>query len=210
MSLTLTWLGHASFVLAGARRVYIDPWKIDGGDPADVVVVTHSHYDHLSAEDVAKIAGDHTVILAPPDAASQLAGDVRVMAPGERFALDDIAVQGVAAYNIGKKFHPKDKRWLGAIVEMDTLRVYNAGDTDVIPEMQQLGAIDVALLPVGGTYTMDATEAAQAARQINPRHAIPYHWGDIVGSDADAQAFADACDCPVTILKPGESVVLAE
>ena len=210
MALELTWLGHASFVLDGAQRVYIDPWKLSGGDPADVVVVTHSHYDHLSVDDVTKVLADHTVVLASLDAAAQLAGDVRVLQPGQRVALDQVTIEGVAAYNIGKKFHPKGNRWLGAIIEMDTLRVYIAGDTDVIPEMQQLGAIDVALLPVGGTYTMDATEAAQAARQINPRRAIPYHWGDIVGSDADAQAFADAADCPVTILQPGESTTLAE
>jgi len=210
MALTLTWLGHASFVLAGTRRVYIDPWKLADGELADVVVVTHSHYDHLSMQDVAKVSGDHTVILAPPDAAGQLAGDVRVLAPGQRVELDEVTVQGVAAYNIGKKFHPKGNRWLGVILEMDAMRIYTAGDTDIIPEMQQLGAIDVALLPVGGTYTMNATEAAQATRQINPRRAIPYHWGDIVGTDADAQAFADAVDCPVTILHPGESVELVE
>lgn len=210
MALTLTWLGHASFMLESTRRVYVDPWKLGDGEPADVVVVTHSHYDHLSMQDVAKVSGDHTVILAPPDAAAKLAGDVRVLVPGQRVELDEVTVEGVAAYNIGKKFHPKGNRWLGVIIEMDALRIYNAGDTDVVPEMQQLGAIDVALLPIGGTYTMDATEAAQAARQINPRRAIPYHWGDIVGTDADAQAFADACDCPVSILKPGDSVELAE
>ena len=210
MALTLTWLGHASFMLEGSKRVYIDPWKLDGGEPGDVVVVTHSHYDHLSVADVATVSGDTTVILAPADAAAQLAGDVRVLQPGQRVELDEVVVEGVAAYNIGKGFHPKDKRWLGVIVEMDALRIYNAGDTDVIPEMQQLGAIDVALLPVGGTYTMNATEAAQAVRQLNPRRAIPYHWGDIVGTDADAQAFDQDTDCPVTILQPGESVELAE
>ena len=117
-------------------------------------------------------------------------------------------MSGVAAYNPGKQFHPKANNWIGFVIEVGSKRIYYAGDTDLTDEMKSLKEIDIALLPVGGTYTMDATEAAEATKYIKPERAIPYHWGDIVGERADAKAFAEAAKCEVLILSAGETIGL--
>jgi len=209
MSVEITWIGHASFRIAGGGAVvYVDPWKLpDAPHDADVVVVSHSHYDHLSAEDVAKVAKDDTTIVAPHDAAAKLAG-AHAVDPGEAIAIHDVTVEAVAAYNVGKPFHPRGNRWIGAVVTIAGRRIYYAGDTDLIDEMSDLTDIDLALLPVGGTYTTTAAEAARACESIGCAAAVPYHWGDIVGSAADAQAFVDAAGCHATLLLPGESLTL--
>ena len=206
MGVHLTWIGHASFRLAGERVVYIDPWKIDSAPrDGDLVIVSHGHHDHFSAEDVEKVAADNGEVIAPADVVADF-GRGRAARPGEGFAVAGVEVQTVAAYNPAKTFHPRSSGGLGVIVTMDAARVYYAGDTDLIDEMSELGEIDVALLPVGGTYTMDAAEAAEACRRIAPKLAIGYHWGDIVGGRADADAFAAAAPCEVKLLLPGESV----
>jgi L-ascorbate metabolism protein UlaG (beta-lactamase superfamily) len=117
-------------------------------------------------------------------------------------------VSGVAAYNPGKQFHPKANNWVGFVIEVGSKRIYYAGDTDLTDEMKSLKEIDVALLPVGGTYTMNATEAAEATKHIKPKQAIPYHWGDIVGDRADAEKFANTVECETKILTPGETITL--
>ncbi len=207
MSAEIKWLGHASFRISGGGSVvYIDPWKIDGspGD-ADVVFVSHSHFDHLSAEDIAKVSKDGTTLLASADAAAQIPG-AKTLSPGDGEQAGGVAIEAVPAYNVGKDFHPRGNDWLGAVIELDEKRIYYAGDTDVIDEMSALENIDVALLPVGGTYTMNASEAAEACKSIGCKSAIPYHWGDIVGSDEDARSFGDAAGCNVHVLNPGEAV----
>ena len=209
MSVTITWLNHATFRIEADRTIYIDPWKLPGGSKkADVVIISHAHYDHCSSQDVAAIRTPQTVILAPPDAAGQLGGNVTRLGPRQRHELPGLIVEAVPAYNPNKKFHPKANNWIGVVVHVGGKRIYYAGDTDQIPEMANLGQPDLALLPVGGTYTMNATEAAAACNVIQPKQAVPYHWGDIVGSAGDAQKFADQAPCPVTILQPGESVQL--
>ncbi|MBA7699999.1 hypothetical protein ES703_108705 [subsurface metagenome] len=115
---------------------------------------------------------------------------------------------GVAAYNPNKQFHPKERNWVGFIVEIGSKRIYYAGDTDLTEEMKALKDIDIALLPVGGKYTMNGTEAAEAARHIKPKLAIPYHWGDIVGSRNDAEQFANLAESNVKILTAGETMGL--
>ena len=210
MAVEVTWLGHASFRIACAEGVaYIDPWKLSQprGD-ADVVIVSHSHYDHCSPADVAAVCGEKTLVLAPPDAAAKLSG-ARAVAPGQRIQAGKLVVETVAAYNIAKAFHPKANGWIGAVVCAEGKRIYYAGDSDRIGEMARLGSIDLALLPVGGTYTMGADQAAQACRDIGCKLAVPYHWGDIVGSRADAERFAALLDCcPARILQPGQSLTL--
>lgn len=205
MAAEIKWLNHASFRLAAESVVYIDPWKISGR-PADanVVFISHAHYDHCSADDVKKVCAADAAILAPPDAAGQVGG--QPLEPGQTVQAAGVKVEAVPAYNIGKAFHPKANRWLGAVIEIGGVRVYYAGDTDRIPEMAQLADIDVALLPVGGTYTMDPSEAVLAAADIGSKAAVPYHFGDIVGSAADARKFAEAAGCTVHVLKPGEAV----
>ncbi|MCD6304359.1 MAG: MBL fold metallo-hydrolase [Planctomycetes bacterium] len=209
MPVEITWLGHASFRIQGRQAVvYIDPWKLsDSPHDADVVIVSHSHYDHLSPEDVEKVARDGTAILAPSDTAAKIPS-ARAVAPGERVTAGPVTVEAVPAYNIGKVFHRREKNWIGAVVTVDGKRVYYAGDTDLIPEMSDLADVDLALLPVGGTYTLDAAQAAEACRAIGCKLAVPYHWGDVVGSEADATAFVKAAACPVKMLRPGQSVTI--
>ena len=206
MALEITWISHASFRLAGSRVLYIDPWKISSS-PRDgnVVFVSHSHYDHCSPADVAKVRAADGVVVGPADVIEQI-GAGKVLPPGKSVEVGGVKISGVPAYNVGKAFHPKANNWLGAVIEMDAVSVYYAGDTDQVEEMQQLSDIDVALLPVGGTYTLTAAEAAKVADAIGPKAAIPYHFGDIVGSASDAEKFAAAAACKVHVLRPGQSV----
>jgi len=207
MGVTLQWLGHASFRISGAGKVvYIDPWKLKGSPhDATVVLVSHSHYDHYSAEDIEKVSGAATKLFASNDVVAKQ-GAAQAMMPGLTVEVGDLRLTGVAAYNPHKKFHPKANNWLGFIVEIASLRIYYAGDTDITEEMKALKDIDVALLPVGGTYTLNATEAAEATKYLKPKYAVPYHWGDIVGSEQDAKEFARLAGCEVKLLHPGESV----
>jgi len=198
----LTWLGHASFRIDGEKTVFIDPWKVGAPGIADMILISHSHYDHFSEEDVLRLRGNDTVVVTVSDVASRIDGKVEVVEPGGSVEIAGVMIEAPPAYNIDKQFHPKSNGWVGFVVGMGAERLYYAGDTDLIPEMEKLRDIDVALLPVGGTYTMDAGEAARAAALIKPRIAVPYHWGDIVGSSRDAQRFADLYDGRVEILQP--------
>ncbi len=210
MPVTVTWFNHASFRLADDDAVvYIDPWKISGR-PADgdLVLVSHSHHDHLSTGDVQRVSAKGAIVLGPPDVAARLPGARAVTASETVRLRPGLAVRGVAAYNVGKKFHPKANGWLGWLVELGGKHIYYAGDTDLIGEMNDLGPIDLALLPVGGTYTMDAEAAVQAVGRINPARALPYHWGDIVGGRSDADRFARALGEQAVVLDPGGSLTL--
>ena len=200
----IVWLGHDGFRIDGSKTVYFDPFKITSTRKADIILVTHEHFDHCSPEDVARVQQDDTIVVTEKDSAAKLSGDVRVVKPGEVVNIGDVTVRTVPAYNIGKQFHPKEKGWLGFIVEIDGVRVYHAGDTDFIPEMKAL-EVDVALLPVSGTYVMTADEAIEAARAIKPRAVIPMHYGAIVGDENDAESFKQALsdEIEVVILKQG-------
>jgi L-ascorbate metabolism protein UlaG (beta-lactamase superfamily) len=209
MAITLHWFGHASFRLTGSRTVFIDPWKLPAGSgTADVVIVSHSHYDHLSADDVSTIRQKDTAVFAPQDCVGKLGGKVTTISPGQSHEARGVTVEAIPAYNPNKQFHPKANGWIGVVVTLDGKRVYYSGDTDRIPEMGQLRDIDLALLPVGRTYTMDAAEAALAAAAIKPGRAVPYHWGDIVGTRKDADDFAAKAGCPVSVLSPGGDLIL--
>lgn len=210
MAVEVQWINHASFRIAGGDSVvYIDPWKLtDSPRDADVVIVSHSHHDHCSSEDIAKVSKPETTVIAPPDTVGKLRAAIAV-APGERIAIKEVTVAAVAAYNVGKAYHPADNKWIGAVVTLVGKRIYYAGDTDLIVEMDDLEEVDLALLPVGGTYTMTAAEAAQACERIGCKAAMGYHWGDIVGSIDDAEAFAKAVTCCKThLLQPGEKLVM--
>ena len=202
----IEWLNHhAAFRIVGSRKIYIDPWEIDEFEDADVILITHSHHDHCSAEDVEKLRGENTEIVAAADCAVKFKG-ARPLKPGESIKVNGVMVEAMPAYNLtrfrspGVPYHPKNMNWVGFVVEMDGLRIYYAGDTDKIPEMEKVKA-DVCLLPVGGTYTMDAVEAAEAANLINPKIAIPMHWGKIVGSEEDAKLFSSKAKVEVRILE---------
>lgn len=196
------WLGHAGFKITGRRVIYVDPYQLKFPEVGDIILITHDHYDHCSPDDVKWLRKGSTVIVAPEACASRFQGDVRVVKPGDTLTIKGTTVDVVPAYNLDKQFHPKAAGGVGYVITTaEGFRVYHAGDTDLIPEMDQIEA-DIALLPVGGTYTMDAVEAAQAANTIKPRAAIPMHWGSIVGSRKDAEKFRDLCEIEVKILKP--------
>ena len=184
------WLGHDTFRLDGPSTVYVDPWKLkDDPVPADLILVSHDHFDHFSPSDIERIVRENTAIFTTESVAEALTGDVRVLSPGQVEEAHGVRVEAVAAYNTDKEFHPKAQQHLGFIIEIEGFRIYHAGDTDLIPEMEGLEP-DVALLPVSGTYVMAPEEAAQAAERIRPGVAIPMHYGDIVGSLEDAERFA--------------------
>ncbi len=205
------WLGHDSFRIDAEKTIYIDPWQLkENVPPADLVLITHEHGDHCSPGDVAKIAGPGTVIVTNTASAMKLKSQkvqVRVVKPGDRLSINGIQLQAVPAYNLnkfrspGKPFHPKEAGHVGFIITAGGQRIYHAGDTDNIIEMDNL-KVDIALLPVSGTYVMTAEEAADAARRIAPRVAIPMHYGaGVVGTRADAERFAKLYDGQVVIME---------
>jgi len=207
MSITLQWLGHASFkIVSGDSVIYIDPWKLEDADhDGTLILVSHSHYDHYSVEDIGKaVSGDWEFIATADVVQGYGAGDV--IRPGETREFDGGKVTAVAAYNTNKEFHPKESEWVGFIIELDGKKIYYAGDTDITEEMSGLTDIDLALLPVGGTYTMTAAEAAAATAKFQPRKALPYHWGDIVGHRNDAEKFKSQSVGEVVVLQPGETI----
>ena len=200
----LAWLGHDSYRIDGDVVIYFDPYEIKTGTAADIIFISHEHFDHCSPSDVAKVQSEETVIVADRVSAKKLRGKVKTMQPGDRLTVKGVGIEAVPAYNIDKQFHPKDAGMLGFVVNIGGVRVYHAGDTDFIPEMYDIET-DVALLPVSGTYVMTADEAVEAALSINPKVAIPMHYGSIVGDKNDAEHFRDqlAGKVEVVILEKG-------
>ncbi|MFZ1947185.1 MAG: MBL fold metallo-hydrolase [bacterium] len=204
----IRWLGHAAFLVDDGKRIYIDPFQLGAGLPtADLVLITHDHSDHLSPADLKKIVGKSTIIVSIAAAKDELSklGTFKAVKPGDTLTVAGVRIEVVPAYNLKKQFHPKDKGYVGYIVHSGGRAIYHAGDTDIIPEMKSIKA-DVALLPVGGTYTMNAKEAAEAANIIKPKVAIPMHYGTLLGgnrlgSDADADTFKARAKVPVVVLK---------
>ena len=207
---SLEWLGHSGFrIRARSATIYIDPYRVPDGPKADLILVTHGHYDHFSPQDVERLSHDGTWLVAPAPVAERAQGRVVSIAPGESLELEPIPgvdVAAVAAYNTSKRdtdgrlFHPREAGCVGFDVNVRGERLYHSGDTDVIPEMDSVVGVDVALLPVSGTYTMTAGEAAEAARRIQPQVAVPMHWGEHIGTRADAEAFAGKAPVEVRIL----------
>jgi len=185
------WLGHDTFKIAGEKVIYTDPFKIKKADNADIILITHEHYDHCSPEDVKKIQKAHTVIVTVADCAKKLSGKIKIVKPGDKINVEGIEIEAVPSYNTNKQFHVKERGWVGYIFKVKGQRIYIAGDTDHIPEMKTFKEIDIALLPVSGTYVMTADEAVKAALDIKPRIAIPMHYGSIVGDKNDAKKFAE-------------------
>lgn len=184
----INWLGHDAFRIDAEKTIYIDPFGIPGGPKGDLILISHDHFDHCSPDDVAKLQHEKTVVVTEKDSARKLKGDIRIIRPGERFDYGSIRIEGIPAYNTDKPFHPRKNGWLGFVLEVEGARIYHAGDTDFIPEMKNLH-VDIALLPVSGTYVMTAEQAILAAQAIQPGLAIPMHFGAIVGGYEDAVRF---------------------
>jgi L-ascorbate metabolism protein UlaG (beta-lactamase superfamily) len=197
--ITITWLGHDTTKIKGDKVIYIDPFQLKGGEAADIVLITHEHYDHCSPEDVARIRKKDTVVIGTADVTAKYKGETKTIKAGDSVTVHGITIQAVPAYNTNKKFHPRASGWVGYVVNMNGKRVYHAGDTDRIPEMESLKDIDVALVPVSGTYVMTAEEAAEAVNRMKPKVAVPMHYGSIVGTKADAERFKNLVKAPTRV-----------
>ncbi len=205
------WLGHDGYrIESGGKTIYIDPYQISKSqhnkNDAEVVLISHNHFDHLSLDDLKHVVGKKTTIVAAKECLVQLgnsgATETKGVAPGDKLTVQGMAIEAVAAYNTNKHFHPKADGKVGFVFEIGGTRVYHTGDSDDIPEMSTVRP-DVALVPVSGTYVMTAEEAARAVNEkIRPRKlAIPMHYGLIVGSEQDAKKFQQLVRvCPVKIL----------
>ncbi|MCF7811906.1 MBL fold metallo-hydrolase [bacterium] len=200
----IKWLGHSSFKIADTKTVYIDPWKLpDGeGSDGDLILVTHDHYDHCSPPDIKKALGSGGKVLAAECCRAKYPKADVFTLPWMKQKLNDINVYVTAAYNINKKFHPKELGHVGYVIELDGVKIYHAGDCDAFPHMTDISC-DIALLPVSGTYVMSPLEAVDACEMLKPQLAIPIHWGDadVVGTRDDAERFAKLAPCEVVILE---------
>ena len=208
---SLVWLGHSGFrIRAGRAVVYVDPYRVGEGPKADVILITHGHYDHFSPQDVERLSHERTWLVGPPAVAERAGGRAISIAPGEVLEAElarGLEIAAVAAYNTskhdanGRPFHPRAAGWVGYNLNVLGERLYHSGDTDVIPEMDTVIGVDVALLPVSGVYVMTADEAAEAARRIQPQVAVPMHWGGHIGTRADATRFAEKAPVEVRIME---------
>ncbi len=210
LNLDFQRLSHDSFRIAGSKVVYTDPFRLKEQDKADIILLSHEHFDHLNREDLEKVCTPETKIFASPLCADGLKGviaaGISYLTPGGKAAADSVEIEAVPAYNVnkfrepGKAFHPQGEPRLGFVLLMNGTRVYYAGDTDFIPEMKSIHC-DIALLPVSGTYVMTPEEAAEAVGALKPKIAVPMHYGAIVGADEDARKFKSLVKtCQVEIL----------
>jgi len=201
----IKWLGHSGFLIENSKIIYIDPYQIkEDSKKADIILLTHSHYDHCSVADMQKIVKEDTKIIMTADCQSKITRfDVPIkmiiIEAGQELEFGGFAISTMPAYNVDKPFHSKEEAWVGYLIKTNDVLIYYAGDTDLIPEMQKLtgysgsGKKFVALLPVGGRFVMTAEEAAEAAKLIKPSLAIPMHYGSISGTEKDAEEFVQLC-----------------
>lgn len=210
LNLDFTRINHDTFRIAGSKVIYTDPFKVSKRDEADIVLLSHEHFDHLSLEDLEKVCSSGTTIVASP-LCEQALKQVKVkekyfIEPNGKYTVGKVMILAVPAYNLnkfrepGKPFHPQSEKGVGFVIQMDGTRVYYAGDTDAIPEMNSIQC-DIALLPVSGTYVMTAEEAVEAVKAVHPKIAVPMHYGAIVGSEDDARKFKSLVkNCEVQIV----------
>ncbi len=190
-------LCHSSIKINKEKIIYIDPFKINKSfNDAEIIFITHSHYDHYSEEDINKIKKKDTIIIAPKDVTEKLLQEgykresIITVEPNKEYKVEGIKFETVSAYNIDKQFHPKENEWVGYIIELQGIRYYIAGDTDINEDNKNVQC-DVAFVPVGGTYTMDFKEATNLINEIKPKIAVPIHYGSVVGTKQDAINFID-------------------
>ncbi|HTG47839.1 MAG TPA: MBL fold metallo-hydrolase [Actinomycetota bacterium] len=202
-----TWFRQSALLWEdGERRIYVDPWGTpEDAAPADVILITHAHGDHLQPDEIARLSTPSTKLVAPHDVARELSGDVTPVAPGESHEVSGLRFTTVPAYNVVEErleMHPKANDWVGYILELGGNVYYHAGDTDHVEELDAVKT-DVAFVPIGGTYTMDVDEAAGFVRSFTPKLAVPFHYGFVVGEAGDGARFKDAAaPVPVELLEP--------
>ncbi len=192
-------------ICAGGKTIYIDPFQMkEEFRDADLILITHDHYDHFSPEDIEKVACPGTVLVVPEkmsgkaQVVSKLVGKIMTVSPGEHREIEGLELETVPAYNIMKPFHTKGSEWVGYILIIEGKRIYIAGDTDLTKEAKEVRC-DIALVPIGGTYTMDVGKAAELINTIRPEVAIPVHYGSIVGKPSDGEAFRQKVKAPVQV-----------
>lgn len=188
-------LYHSCIRMNKEKMIYIDPYHIEKNyNDADMIFITHDHYDHYSEEDIDKVRKNNTIFIVPENLLNKLIKkgindeNIITLDPGDAENIDGIKVEAIHSYNIDKPFHPKENNWLGYVIEIDGVRYYIAGDTDITEE-NKIIKCDVAFVPVGGTYTMNFSEAAQLVNIIKPKIAVPIHYGSVVGTKQDATDF---------------------
>lgn len=188
-------LCHSSIKINKEKVIYIDPFNIDQNyNDADIIFITHNHYDHYSKEDIRKVKKESTIFVGTKDVVDELLKDgfnqdrIRIVYPNNKYLVDNINFETIPAYNTNKEFHPKESGWVGYILEIESIRYYIAGDTDITEENRKVKC-DVAFVPVGGTFTMDFKEAAKLVNEIKPKIAVPTHYGNIVGTKQDGVEF---------------------
>lgn len=207
----IKWYGHDTFAIEKDIKICIDPYKLSKSIEADLVLISHDHFDHLSLDDLKKISSDKTSIVTAKECVSKL-GNIKCreklsIEPGEEKTVNAVRIHAINAYNVDKinpdtkrPFHPKEDKKIGFLIDIKGTRIYHTGDSDLVPEMSNLQP-DILLVPVSGTYVMTAKEAAQAVEKIKPKIAIPMHYGTIVGSEDDAKEFRQLVkSCDVHIL----------
>mgnify|MGYP001077921424 FL=1 len=188
-------LYHSSIRINKEKTIYIDPFKIDRNyNDADIIFITHDHYDHYSEEDIDKVINENTVIVIPEELLTKVLkkginkNAIITVKPNQKYMVQGIKFETVPAYNTNKIFHPKENGWVGYVIEINGIKYYIAGDTDITEENKKVKC-DVAFVPVGGTYTMDFKEAAQLVNEIQPKVAVPIHYGSVVGTKQNAEEF---------------------
>lgn len=191
---------HSSIKIMKGIIIYFDPFRInEEKHDADLILITHDHYDHYSPEDIKKVIKKDTIIVAPKTI-NELNNkeNITFVEPNQTYNINGYKIDTIPAYNISKHFHPKENNWIGYIIEIDGLKYYVAGDTDITPENRQIKC-DVALIPIGGTYTMDYKEASELINIIKPKIAIPTHYGSIVGDITDGEKFKKLIDNTIDV-----------
>ena len=188
-------LYHSSIRINKEKTIYIDPFKIDRNyNDADIIFITHDHYDHYSEEDIDKVINEKTIIVIPEELLTKVLKKginkeaIITIEPNKKYMVQGIKFETIPAYNINKTFHPKENDWVGYVIEINGVKYYIAGDTDITEENKRVKC-DVAFVPVGGTYTMDFKEAAQLVNEMQPKVAVPIHYGSVVGTKQDAEKF---------------------
>lgn len=196
----ITVLFHSSIKINKGKVIYIDPFKINRSyNDADIIFITHDHYDHYSEEDIDKVRKNNTIIVIPKELLTKLLGKgikqeyIITVEPNKEYMIEGIEFKTIPAYNTNKQFHPKENGWVGYIIKIRDIRYYVAGDTDITEENKKVNC-DVAFVPVGGTYTMNFKEAAQLVNKIKPKIAVPIHYGSIVGKKQYATEFIKLLD----------------